>query len=196
MVHFNKLDISFDISELAGFLDDCDLWDEYPQRRTAEGSPHSEMTDIWVRYKNPEECIKTGDWSAFTKEHESEWLKEVPLVKSICKKLMSFLDGEQLGGVLITKLPNGKQIKPHTDSGWHASYYDKYYIPIKNEKGAKFCFNSGEIEPEVGDVWAFRNDEPHWVANNSGSDRIAMIVCIKQNKLSKEGLCLGQQRQQ
>lgn len=196
MLPFNKLDINVDVSEIADFLSDCDLWDEYPQRRIAPNSPHAEMTDIWVRYKNPEECIKTGDWSAFAEEHESEWLKEIPGIKEMCDKLMSFLDGERLGGVLITKLPPGGKIQPHTDAGWHASYYDKYFIPIKNDKGAKFCFDNGEINPEEGDVWAFRNDVTHWVENNSDSDRVAMIVCIKQDKLSKEGLCLTQQWQQ
>lgn len=193
---FNKLDIKFDVSELKAFLVDCDLWDEYPQRRTAHDSPHSEMTDIWVRYKDPKECIKTSDWSAFTEPHESEWLKDLPQVKGICEKLMGFLDGERLGGVLITKLPPGGEIEAHTDAGWHASYYDKYYVPIQNAKGAKFCFESGEIEPESGECYAFRNDMLHWVVNESDEDRIAMIICIKQNKLSKEGLCLGQQQQQ
>lgn len=195
MLPFSKLNINFDVSELYSFLQACDLWDEYPQRRTAYNSPHSEMTDIWVRYKNPEQCLKTGDWSAFTEKHESDWLKDISTIKDMCYKLMSFLDGEQLGGVLITKLPAGGKIAPHTDGGWHASYYDKYFVPIKNEKGAKFCFEDGEIEPEAGEVYAFRNDKLHWVENNSSEDRIAMIICIKQNKLSKEGVCLGRRQQ-
>ena len=193
---FNKLDIKFDVSKTLEFLESCDLWNEYPQRRTSINSPHKEMVDIWVRYKDPEDCIKTGDWSAFTEEHESEWLKDIPGVKETCDKLMSFLDGQRLGGVLITKLPPGGKIEPHTDAGWHASYYDKYYVPIKNTKGAKFCFESGEIEPEAGEVYAFRNDKLHWVENKSSEDRIAMIICIKQDKLSKEGVCLGQQQPQ
>ena len=59
------------------------------------------------------------------------------------------------------------KILPHTDSGWHAEYYDKYYIPIQNEKGSVFCFDSGSIDPERGDVWAFNNSYSHWVENNS-----------------------------
>lgn len=194
MVSFTKLDIEFDVSELAEFLSDCDLWDKHPQRRIAEGSPHSQMTDIWARYKNPGECIKTGDWSSFIEPHESEWLEDLPQVKEICKMLSIYLDGEALGGVLITKLPAGGAIDPHADSGWHASYYDKYFVPIKNEKGAKFCFDSGEIEPSAGECYAFRNDVTHWVENNSNEERIAMIICIKQTKLSKGGrLCHGEQ---
>lgn len=197
MSNFTKLDLNFDVSKLKEFLLSCDLWDKYPQRRIAEGTPHSQMTDIWVRYKNPEECIKTGDWSAFTQPHKSEWLEDLPQVKDICSQLMRYLDGEALGGVLITKLPAGGVIDPHTDAGWHAEYYDKYFVPISNCKGAKFFFDDGEIEPREGECYAFRNDVNHWVENNSQEDRIAMIVCIKQSKLTKGGgLCRGQQQPQ
>ena len=196
MQAFNKLPINFDIVELKAFLEVCDLWDKYPQRREPQGSPHSEMVDIWARFKDPREHIESGDWSGFTGEHESVWLEDIKEVKSISGDLMSFLDGEALGGVLITKLPPGGKINPHIDSGWHAEYYDKYFISIKNQSGAKFCFEGGEIEPKEGDVYAFRNDKMHWVENNSKENRIAMIICIKQNKLSKEGVCLGQQQQQ
>lgn len=190
MVDFNKLKIKFDVKELKEYLETCDLWGEYPQRGL-KGSPHEDMKDIWVRYKNPAENIESGDWSNFADEHESEWLKEIPFVKTIANALMGYLDGERLGGILITRLPNNGEIKRHVDSGWHAEYYDKYYIPIKNNRGAMFCFESGKIEPEEGEVYAFRNDVPHWVINKSGEDRIAMIICIKQTKLSKGGLCLG-----
>lgn len=192
----NKLGISFDVEPLKAWLNNCNLWGEFTMRSDAEGSPHKEMTDIWVRYRRFDDCLKSGDWSPFAEPHESEWLKDIPEVKYISDKLMSYLDGEQLGGILITKLsPDGK-IAPHLDGGWHAEYYDKYYIPIKNESGSKFFFDECSIEPTEGETYAFRNDKTHWVENNSKSDRIAMIICIKQNKLSKEGLCLGDTQQQ
>ena len=191
MKPINKLDITFCVEYLKSWLETCDLFGEYNQR-AGEDSPHKEMTDIWARYKNPEECIKSGDWSSFGLEHKSEWLKDIPEVKEISDQLMQFLGGEQLGGVLITKLPPNGKILPHVDAGWHAEYYDKYYIPIKNSKGATFSFDNATINPKEGEVYAFRNDVTHWVENNSNEDRIAMIICIKQHKLSKEGLCLGE----
>lgn len=193
MKPINKLGIRFDVSKLKAFLEDCDMFGEYNQR-AIEGSPHAEMTDIWVRYKNPKECIESGDFSSFGLKHESEWLKEVPEVRAISSALMGFLYGNSLGGILITKLPPGGKIKPHVDHGWHAGYYDKYFVSVKNESGAEFNFDNASIEPEEGEVYAFRNDVNHWVTNDSDSDRIAMIICIKQTKLSKEGLCLGVQQ--
>ena len=195
MLPFSDLDLKVDVRILKTFLECYEGWGENPQRGLP-GSPHEEMTDIWVRFNDPEPCKESGDWSSFIEEHESIWLKRFTSVDRICKQLMKLTEGERLGGVLITKLPPCGKIHPHIDSGWHAEYYDKYYVPIKNGKGARFCFDDGFIEPEEGQVFAFRNDVTHWVENNSEQDRIAMIICIKQSKYSKEGLCLGQQRRQ
>ena len=117
MQPINKLGISFDVNTLKLLLEGCDYFGEYNQR-AIKGSPHTEMTDIWARYKNPKECIESGDFSSFGLEHKSEWLKDIKEVKDISYALMGFLDGKQLGGVLITKLPPGGKIKPHTDSGY------------------------------------------------------------------------------
>jgi hypothetical protein len=99
---------------------------------------------------------------------------------------MSMVNGERLGGVLITRLPPGGEITAHTDGGWHAEYYNKYYVPIKNLAGSIFGFIDGVIDPNIGEVWKFDNSVPHWVKNNSSEERIAMIICIKGGDL-----CLG-----
>jgi len=92
---------------------------------------------------------------------------------------MAMVRGERLGGVLITRLPPGGKIYPHADAGWHAAYYDKYFVPVQNKAGATFGFIDGDINPSIGDVWKFNNSVPHWVNNDSDEDRIAMIICIK-----------------
>lgn len=192
----NSIGLSVEVGELKEFLSTCDLWGEYTMRSDGETSPHKQMTDIWARYKDPSENLKTGDWSDFFIEHDSEWLKDIPSVKRICSEIMEHVNGSRLGGVLITKLPAGAEITPHVDGGWHATYYDKYLVPILNEDGAVFCYNGVNQHTPNGDVYAFRNDKQHWVKNESVNDRIVMIVCIKQNKFSKEGLCLGDTQQQ
>ncbi len=149
------------------------LWDENPQRRLYPNSPHSEMTDIWVRYGK----------ANLHAEHESEWYpssKVLPSVKDLAFALMTAVKGERLGGILITKLPAGGKIAPHIDSGWHANYYDKFYIPVKNEPGCIFGFESGNIVDAVpGECYYFNNHVPHWVENNSSEERIALIICIR-----------------
>lgn len=168
------------------------LFGEFNARKDA-GPVMAQMDDIWLRYGDISEMTKTGNYSDISKEHDSIWLKDLPECKRICFEVMDIVDGERLGGVLITRLPVGCEMLPHVDAGWHADYYDKYYIPIENETGAVFGFDEGDIKPDIGDVWAFDNSFKHWVKNNSTKDRIAMIICIKQNKFTRGGLlCLGQ----
>jgi hypothetical protein len=166
---------NIDVSALAKRLDNDELFGLHDWRK--EKYPHSGMKDIWVRYND---YLNMG--KNFNDEHTSVWypiLKEMPEALLVCMELMSIVSGERLGGVLITKIPPGGDIKPHVDNGWHAEYYEKYYVPIKNEKGAKFHFEDAVLEPKQGEVWNFDNSKLHWVTNDSSENRIAMIICIR-----------------
>jgi hypothetical protein len=163
-------------------LENLDEFDKYDYRRTFPNSPHAQMNDIWVRYNDIRPFEEKGSLVGFEAEHDSIWypvLDKIPSVKKIVFDLMHIVDGERLGGILITKLPAGGHIARHTDAGWHAQYYDKFYVPILNHKGSVFGFDDGIIEPELGEAWWFDNSNPHWVDNKSDCDRIAMIVCIR-----------------
>ncbi|MFZ6874223.1 aspartyl/asparaginyl beta-hydroxylase domain-containing protein [Undibacterium sp. Di27W] len=159
-------------------------------RSDSYASPHLQMTDIWVRYNAYDNLQKDQD--KFNDVHDSVWYPEasaIPQIRPIVNWLMSHVEGERLGGILITKIPPGGRIESHVDSGWHAEYYEKYYIPIQNDEGAIFGFEDGVIEPSLGEVYWFSNRRPHWVINNSKRDRIALIICIRSHK---ENICLGQ----
>jgi hypothetical protein len=167
--------IKLDVSGLAEKLQDDSLFDLYDWRK--EKYAHREMKDIWVRYNH---ISNIGE--KFNDSHESVWypiIEKIPEVLPIVFNLMAYVNGERLGGVLITKVPSGGKIAKHVDGGWHAGYYEKFYVPIQNGKGSKFCWDDLEIEPEAGEVWQFDNSIPHWVENDSDKDRMAMIVCIK-----------------
>lgn len=150
-------------------------------------SPHTQMTDIWVRYNEYSNLERSP--TTFNDQHDSVWYPEaecIPEVRGIVMSLMAHVGGERLGGVLITKIPPGGGIEPHVDTGWHAEYYEKYYVPILNDTGAVFGFPDGVINAMPGEVYWFRNDVLHWVKNGSQRDRIAMIVCIRANKSKGE----------
>lgn len=182
MKSHRKIASSFDVRPLREKLQsNLDLFDRHPFRRYGD-SPHTGMTDIWVRYNDFAPYLKRGDFSTINDKHTSVWYpvaKEINEVFPLISNLMQLVSGIELGGVLITKIPPGGKIERHTDDGWHALYYDKYYIPVSNKQGAIFGFEDGIIVPEEGDVWWFNNQTPHWVENNSNEDRIALIVCIR-----------------
>jgi len=175
--------VALNVDDLAKRLQDDGLFNLYDWRK--EKYAHRDMKDIWVRYNH---VSNLGE--RFNDVHDSVWypiIEKIPEVLPIVFNLMAFVSGERLGGVLITKLPPKGKIARHIDEGWHAGYYEKFYVPIQNEKGSKFCWDDLEIEPKAGEVWQFDNSVPHWVENNSDADRIAMIVCIKTLASSLDG---------
>ena len=185
----HKLNLRLDTQELKqALVDNPDLFGQYNQRGSAEGSPHREMTDIWIRYKDIKPHLESGDFSTFGDEHDSVWYSSSNLlpVKRLLFQIMAEVDGERLGGVLITKLPPHGVIHPHIDGGWHAGYYDKYYVPIQSSKGDVFGFEDGDVIPSEGDVWWFNNSVVHWVKNETDNYRFSLIVCIKtENRLGE-----------
>jgi hypothetical protein len=91
--------------------------------------------------------------------------------------------GEDLGTVLLVKLEPGKQVYPHSDSGWSAGYYEKYFIPIQTSAKATFNFPDGVIAPELGHVYWFDNSILHSYTNNTPDDVIMLIVTIRSDKV-------------
>lgn len=168
---------SVPVDDLRSKLDSCpDLWDANGYRKDL--FCHNDMSDIWVRY-NAIENMGAG----FNDEHSSVWYPaadRLPEALRIVFTIMMLVKGERLGGVLITRLKPGGKILRHVDDSWHSHYYDKFLVPIQNEAGAEFFWDDFSICPVAGDVYEFCNTIPHWVENNSASDRIVMIVCIKK----------------
>jgi hypothetical protein len=153
------------------------LWNQHTMRTADETSPHHEVDDIWVRYAALEESEAPGP-------HESRWYGTPieSLVKDIVYPLMQFVEGDRLGGVLLTRIKAGKQCKPHLDNGWHARYYKKFAVQIQSAPGQRFCFDNEHLEPMPGEVYMFRNEHTHWVTNDTPHDRITLVVCIKTDK--------------
>lgn len=175
-----------DVSEVVAQIDaHPELWDQFNVRKTAPGTPHSQMSDIWVRYNDIKPYRESGDFSGFNDEHDPIWYpawEKLPALKEIVFPLMSEVEGVRLGGVLITKIPSGCEIKPHVDRGWHVEYYDKFYVSLRSEPGANFYCGSEVLNPKVGEIWRFDNRECHWVVNDSPGDRMTLIVCIRTDK--------------
>lgn len=175
---FFKLDCRYDTAAICKSLEENpDIFDLFTSRTESYASAHKSVSDVWVRYNAPENI---GD--NFNDCHFPVWYPAaaiVPEAVAIAFDLMTRVMGEHLGGILITKIKSGEGVLPHIDKGWHAAFYEKFYVALKNNTGARLCFDDGFIEPEDGEVYCFDNSVTHWVENNSDSDRLAMIVCIR-----------------
>lgn len=190
MRNFLKIAEGMDVNSVMAAIDaHPELWDSHRERKTSVGSPHSRMSDIWVRYND---IARFADRKSFNDEHVPVWYDawaKYPDVRAALRPiifgLMAEVGGEMLGGVLITRIPPGGGIAPHVDEGWHVEYYDKFYVSLRSAPGAEFFCDEGGVEalnPKEGEIWRFDNRKNHWVENRSDQDRITLIVCIRMDK--------------
>jgi len=159
------------------------LWNMYRHRTEQYSSPHHEISDIWVRYRDIKEF--DGDWDKFNGPHEPIWYPAadcLPAVKDIAFQIMTRVRGERLGGILITRIPPGGQCAPHTDRNWHAEYHDKYAVQLESHPDQAFHFREGSYSARPGEVYWFDNLKEHWVTNDSPIDRITLIICIRSER--------------
>lgn len=153
------------------------LWNQHNARTTCPDSPHHGLDDIWARFGDP---ARADDGTA----HDSYWYPASAALGIIgmCHDLMHMVQGVELGGVLITRIPPGAECKPHVDPGWHARRYDKFAVQITSAPGQEFCFEGESLETRPGDVYWFDNQYLHWVTNPTPYERVTMIVCIRKEK--------------
>lgn len=185
MRHFTLITEGVDVAPInAQLAEHPELWDQHSHRRTAEGTPHTGMSDIWVRYNDPAKIALGRD--VFNGEHVPIWYPAwdcLQTLRPVIFDLMAKVEGEMLCAVLITKIPPGCGIAPHIDDSWHVRYAEKFYVSLQSEPGAVFACDDGawqeSIQPEPGQIYLFDNRKMHWVDNRSSADRVTLIICIR-----------------
>lgn len=182
MKNFLKIAQGVDVTPLALQLHQHpELWN-VDTERLGPNTPHRDSDDIWVRYNDKTEWLKSGDWSTFNDEHEPVWYPAyyaLPAVRQLVFDLARRVEAERIGGIFIWRVKPGQQIHPHKDWGWHVDYYDKFNICINSAPGAAFVYKDEAIEDRPGDVHRFVNTENHSVVNNSSEDYSVMCVCLR-----------------
>lgn len=158
-----------------------EFWNQYRERLEAYETPHADVSDIWLRYRDRSEF--TGSWADFANEaHECVWYPAadaLSAVRDIAFELMTWVRGERLGGILITRIPPGGEVKPHIDGGYNARTYDKFAVVLEAAPGQAMYYDNETMAGVPGQVFWFRNDIRHWVKNESDVERITLIICIQ-----------------
>lgn len=175
------------VAELAAHPE---LWNEHTLRTEGYAPAHNAVSDIWVRYRAWDELTHDSSGNPLvvpfvSEPHESVWYPgsdKLPSLRSLVFEICRYFEVERLGGVLITRIPPGGEVKPHIDRGWHAGYYEKIAVQLKSAPGQAFCYDDGQFECEPGTVYTFDNSEKHWVSNQSDRERITAIVCIRRDQ--------------
>ena len=118
--------------------------------------PHRDSDDIWVRYNDKTEYLKSGDWSKFNFEHEPIWYPAyyaLPAVRQLVFDLARHVEAERIGGIFIWRVKPGQQIHPHKDWGWHVDYYDKFNICVNSAPMVFSTPASTACRRGTGAVW-------------------------------------------
>jgi hypothetical protein len=176
-VPIRKIATGLDVAPLrAALRANPSLWNARTARTSPPDSPHHGLDDIWVRFAAPGAVVHEDG------SHTSSWLADADVlpVRPMAFQLMAALNGEQLGGILITRIPPGVRCRPHVDPGWHARHYDKFAVQIDADpKTQAFCFEGHHLASEPGDLYWFDNHYTHWVDNEGPHARVTAIFCIR-----------------
>lgn len=167
------------ISLLQQIYSNDHLWAQDQIRQEySKDSPHKEVQDILIRFSDTA-AKDVGD------QIQCDWMSAsilLPAARNIAMLVMASMAGEQLGRVMITRLPAGKTITPHKDiKGKYANYYTRYHIPLISDPGVQFHCGDEAVNMLPGTVWWFNGHLEHSVVNNSASDRINLIVDCRVN---------------
>lgn len=175
MKYFQRLLENVDVSALMHQLQrQPSLWNENNLRTKHPGTAHSDVSDIWVWFNDPQ-----GDVSNDKEVIPYRAWKDLSAVRGLVLGLMNLVGGVRLGRVIITRLPVGKTITPHVDGGAPATYFDRYQIALQSLGGAVFHIGDESVNFKTGEIWHIDNTVEHSVVNNSIDDRIVMIVDIR-----------------
>lgn len=173
-----------------------DLWDQDTFLRHYKQGPFEDVQTIFLRF--PERVVFDDDDVA-EQERKIALYKEnmlpgfdqhesfdypnyalLPEARVLVQALMARVNGVRLGRVMINKVRPGGRIFPHADSPEHANYWNnRLHVVLQSLPGNVFRCEDEHVHMRAGEAWWFDHRLEHEVINNSGDDRIHLLVDIR-----------------
>lgn len=178
MKNFIRISEGLDVAPLlAALAVRADLWNENTLRTAHPASSHGEVSDIWLWFNEVDEENPGAVVNEIFVTPYRAWFG-LPQARPLVFDLMHRIGGVQLGRVMITKLPPGGKILPHTDVGAPAEFFERHHIYLQ---GTNSIFSAGDekLKMQPGEAWWFNNQVEHDVVNMGFDDRIVMIVDVR-----------------
>lgn len=168
-----------------------DLWKEDTFLRDYPQGPFGEIESIMLRFPEKRVFEQEDEVAAykagqhFYDQHENidyPAYKLLTEARPLVMNLMARVGGERLGRVMINKIMPGGQIFPHADSPEHCSYYTRFHVVLWGQPGAVLKCADEQLDMRTGDCFWFDNSLEHSVVNNSGEERISMVIDIRTSR--------------
>ena len=164
-----------------------ELWKADTYLRDYPQGPFNDVETIFLRFPP----ASVSELERGTKDqHEQVWMDgalHLPAARVLIFSLMSTVEGERLGRVMINKIRPGGRIYPHADTPVHAQYWDRFHYVVKTQPGVLFRCGEEQAAMQTGDCWWFQNELEHEVRNNSDDDRIHLIIDIRTQQMKFKG---------
>lgn len=183
MRNFHKIAENVAVLPLAHALArNFELWNANRFRTEFPNTPHVDVDDIWLRFSDPKKCTTTSEVIGDDKPIWHPAAKLLPEAKPIIVDLMRGVNAYELGRVLITRIPPGGRILPHSDAaGAYVNMGDiaRYHVVLQGLPGSLFHCGDETVCMRTGEVWWFRADLVHAVENGSAADRVHLLVDLR-----------------
>jgi Aspartyl/Asparaginyl beta-hydroxylase len=151
------------------------------------GYSHRHGQIIIVRYpKIPQDADSNPDSrkqlldDLFSVNHEPWYV--LTELRPFLYRLMMAVEGTHIGGIGVIKLPAGKKIDRHYDTGLATDFYNRFHLVLSGPAECWFTCGKGKDEERVamrdGEVWWFNSKKLHSVFNNDSVDRISVSIDI------------------
>jgi hypothetical protein len=184
MKNFLKIADNLDVLPLLHVVQRrADLWNRRKWRTTYLGTPHAQVSDIWLRYSDERATSDAQNTVSVTNDIRPvwypEWCELGAWARPLVFGLMARVQAYELGRVLITKLPPGGRILPHSDAvGAYTDQEDgaRYHIVLQGLPGSLYRAGDETVNMRTGECWWFNHLAEHEIVNNSADDRVHLLV--------------------
>lgn len=178
-----KLPIRFDDQRLREEIAAApsEWWNADRIRTTHVGSPHVQVEDMLLRF-NERQLTKESALNDTETVALEPW-RGLSYARNCALDLARYLSSPRIGRVMLTRLVDGGRIYPHKDEGTPAWYYDRYHLVVGSGPGKNWFRTDQQWEDmRPGEIWWVNNQREHEVINESGEDRLHLIVDLRLDK--------------
>lgn len=160
---------NIEVTSLLAELESNPIWKEDSFYKTHEVEIFKDIDCITLRYAN----------EGSQENKDSQVYKQFPSIKSAVFEIMTLVQGERLGGVMVNKIPPNGVIPLHTDGLPSEMYYHRFHLVLSTNDGVITTVGDSVLDMKVGQLWWFDNSVPHTIVNTGDTDRIHLVVDIR-----------------